>query len=395
MKNPAQYDFACSGLRTSAPVAASAPVSIPIATVSPPWQDDTIVAAPAGAVASSPSRPVPAMADRASALTRLDTGDARLAAVIARVRRVLAHDIAILITGETGTGKELLARAIHHDSPGRTGAFVAVNCSAIPEALIEAELFGHEEGAFTGARRRGHAGKIRQAGGGTLFLDEIGDMPPGLQARLLRVLQQREVVPLGGTRAVAVDLRVVCATNRDLRRLVASGEFRQDLYYRLNGLLVRLPPLRERSDIAVLVQRLLIEESSGLQRDRGGARHAGDRDDATVPALTPQAMTLLLAHRWPGNLRQLASLLRTAIVMAGASRPIGVEHLADDFLEDAVELAGGAQEADPPAAPVDPDMDSARAALIRQALRRHGGNVSAAARALGISRNTVYRHRLA
>jgi transcriptional regulator with PAS, ATPase and Fis domain len=189
-------------------------------------------------------------------LASLDTGDPQVAAVIAKVRKVIGKDIPILITGETGTGKELLAQAIHNDSPRRDGPFVAVNCASIPETLIESELFGYEEGAFTGARRKGALGKLVQANGGTLFLDEIGDMPYPLQVRLLRVLQERIVNPLGSAKSIPVDISVVCATHRSLREMIAQNLFREDLYYRLNGLVVKLPPLRERTDLAVVIEKI-------------------------------------------------------------------------------------------------------------------------------------------
>ncbi|MGA7812157.1 sigma-54-dependent Fis family transcriptional regulator, partial [Caballeronia sp.] len=198
-----------------------------------------------------------------SRLSYLDTGDPQVASVIAKVRKVIGKDIPILITGETGTGKELLAQAIHNDSPRRTGSFVAVNCASIPETLIESELFGYEEGAFTGGRRKGAVGKLLQADGGTLFLDEIGDMPYPLQMRLLRVLQERLVNPLGSTKSIPVDIAIVCATHRDLREMIAQNRFREDLYYRLNGLVVKLPPLRERTDFASVIQKMLQCESLG------------------------------------------------------------------------------------------------------------------------------------
>ncbi len=209
------------------------------------------------AAPAPPSRPQLAEPAPGKALRALDSGDARVAQVVARIERVLGRAVPILIMGETGTGKDLLAQAIHHDSPRAQGPFVAVNCASIPESLIESELFGYEEGAFTGARKKGAVGRIAQASGGTLFLDEIGDMPLALQARLLRVLEERKVTPLGGARAIPVDIELVCATRRNLRQRIADGLFREDLYYRLNGLVVKLPALRERIDLEVLVSRLL------------------------------------------------------------------------------------------------------------------------------------------
>lgn len=313
--------------------------------------------------------------DCPSRLRDLDTGDPKLAQVLDKVAKVSGRGVPILITGETGTGKELLARAVHADSPRAHAPFVAVNCAAIPETLIESELFGYEEGAFTGARRKGASGRIQQAHGGTLFLDEIGDMPLPLQARLLRVLQERVVLPLGGGKAVPVDLQLVCATNQDLRQRMAAGLFREDLYYRLNGLLVKLPPLRERTDLATLTHRLLLAETG----------QAGCR-------VSPEVMELFRRHRWPGNLRQLASLLRTAAIMAGDGANIRLHHLPDDFLEDlgeADEISTGVGRAGMGAA--DTRLGDVAKAAILQALVASEGNVSAAARALGISRTTIYR----
>ena len=198
-----------------------------------------------------------ALPGASNGLAQLRTGDAQMSSVVGKLRRVIDRDIPILILGETGTGKELLARAIPVDSVRNKQAFVAVNCASIPETLIEAELFGYEEGAFTGARRKGAVGKLVQANGGTLFLDEIGDMPLALQAHLLRVLQERQVTPLGSSKSVPVDVSIIGATQRHLRELIDHKVFREDLFYRLNGLAVRLPPLRERSDLLALVRRIL------------------------------------------------------------------------------------------------------------------------------------------
>jgi len=318
------------------------------------------------------AKPAP---DRSSRLRQLDTGDPALARALDRVNKVLGRDVPILIAGETGTGKELLARAVHADSPRASAPFVAVNCAAIPEALIESELFGYEEGAFTGARRKGATGRIQQAHGGTLFLDEIGDMPMPLQARLLRVLQERVVTPLGAGRSVPVDLQLVCATNQDLRRRIAAGLFREDLYYRLNGLVVKLPPLRERSDLETLTRQLLAAEvTDGSYR------------------IADEVMRLFRRHRWPGNLRQLASVLRTAAIMAGAEPEIGLEHLPDDFIDD-LDTADG-ELPDPTVSPANATgikLGEVEKAAMLQALAANDGNVAATARALGISRNTMYR----
>jgi transcriptional regulator of acetoin/glycerol metabolism len=311
-------------------------------------------------------------------LARLSTGDVQMDAVVTKVRRVLGRDIPVLIQGETGTGKELLARAIHDEGPRSEQAFVAVNCAAIPDGLIESELFGYEDGAFTGARRKGYAGRIMQADGGTLFLDEIGDMPLALQARLLRVLQERTVVPLGSGRASPVDLSIICATHRKLRDLVAEGMFRADLYYRLNGLTVMLPPLRERSDLRALVKRILDSEPS-IPRDL--------RIDDDVIALFE-------SHPWPGNMRQLANLLRTAGVMAADDGVIDRSHLPDDFIDElcGASTADTARRDTTSLAGQNPcDLDSLTLRAIRESLSRNDGNVAATARELGISRTTLYR----
>jgi transcriptional regulator of acetoin/glycerol metabolism len=313
-----------------------------------------------------------------SALERLRTGDPQVEATVDKARKVLGRDVTILIQGETGTGKELLAKAIHVDGPRRGRPFVAVNCAAIPEGLIESELFGYEEGAFTGAKRRGYQGRILQANGGTLFLDEIGDMPLALQARLLRVLQERVVTPLGSVKSHPVDVAIICATHRKLRDLVARGQFRGDLYYRLNGLTVYLPSLRERTDLDILVTQLLQESA----RDGRAAKI-----DAEVAALFRR-------HPWPGNVRQLANLLRTASIMADGMCSIRREHLPDDFFDDLDEAVRPAQTTAAQCAPAEPppaDLDALTLQAVRAALKRHEGNVAAAARELGISRTTLYR----
>ncbi len=245
--------------------------------------------------------------------------DARMGEAVNRARKVMQAGIPLLIEGESGTGKEWLARALHEHGPRRSRPFVAVNCAAIPDALIESELFGYEEGAFTGARRRGSPGRIRDADGGTLFLDEIGDMPINLQARLLRVLQDRAVTPLGSSRSYPVDINVVCATHRRLRYLVSAGLFREDLYYRLNGFTVGLPALRDRADLEHLVNALLATE-------------APDRPEVRVSA---EAMALFTRHPWPGNIRQLRNVLRTGLALMEDDGVLGVSCLAEDFLEEA------------------------------------------------------------
>ncbi|CAB3750478.1 sigma-54-dependent Fis family transcriptional regulator [Paraburkholderia solisilvae] len=326
----------------------------------------------------------------------LDTGDAKMAAVLRRVEKIGERDIPLLVLGKTGTGKEWLARAFHHESPRRAAPFVAVNCASLPETLIEAELFGYEDGAFTGARKRGSVGKILQADGGTLFLDEIGDMPLAQQVRLMRVLQERSIVPLGGTRAIPVDVRIICATHRNLREMIDAGTFREDLYYRINGLVVTLPALCERTDLATLVQSML---------------DARRREDSRTPArVSADVLALFAQCRWPGNLRQLSNVLRTASIMADGADAIGIEHLPEDFLDEHAAARSKADEE--PSVDIDDKhafrtqhgspfratprplqrMTEWQAALIEQTLARHGGNISAASRELGLARNTVYRY---
>ncbi|MEY4753364.1 MAG: hypothetical protein RJA44_1039 [Pseudomonadota bacterium] len=326
---------------------------------------------PAAALTTSPR---PAVAQ--DALAALDTGDPALASALARVRRVLDKPIALLLQGESGVGKEVFARAVHASGPRRDGPLVAVNCAALPESLIEAELFGYRPGAFTGASRDGAPGRIREAHGGTLFLDEIGDMPLAMQGRLLRVLQERQVVPLGGGKPVPVDFTLICATHRRLRAEMEAGRFREDLYYRLNGLTLQLPPLRERQDLGALIERLLAEIAP-----------------SQPPGLQPELAQALRRYRWPGNLRQLANALRTACaLLADGETQIDWCHLPDDLADDLSQSAA-APAAAAMAADEDRDvnLDQLSAEAIRRAVERSQGNMSEAARRLGISRNTLYR----
>lgn len=263
--------------------------------------------------------------------------------------------IPVLLLGETGTGKEVFARALH-DAWKAEAPFVAINCSAIPESLIEAELFGYSDGTFTGARKGGAKGRIEEADGGTLLLDEIGDMPAALQTRLLRVLQERRVTRLGSSESVPLDVRIVSATHCDLPELIKARSFREDLYYRLNGVQVRLPALRERQDLSLVIETLL--------RRYGGCH------------LHPASLQLLRTQRWPGNIRQLEQALRLASALAGEGQEILPEHLPDISPSD-----------QPPASP----LKAAEQRTIQETLQANRGNLSATAQELGISRTTLYK----
>ena len=314
-------------------------------------------------------------------LDTLNTGDVRLQAAIERARRILGRDIPILIQGESGAGKEMFAKAFHNSGPRADAPFVALNCASIPETLIESELFGYQGGAFTGARKEGAPGKILQAHGGTLVLDEIGDMPLNLQARLLRVLQERCVTPLGSTRAIQVDISLVCATHRKLREEVARGSFREDLYYRLNGMSVTLPSLRERTDIRSMVAKL-------------AAAEAGPRE--TPVRFSEGAMQAIEAYAWPGNIRQLFNAIRVAIALLDEGETLITEtHLPEELFEAPIGLAPAAsvKAAHDPwaAAPLDGNLEEMGRQVALRTLEAAGGNISAAARQLGISRNTLYR----
>ncbi|MGX1175281.1 sigma-54-dependent Fis family transcriptional regulator [Pseudomonas sp. R151218B TE3479] len=289
--------------------------------------------------------------------------DPRLADSLRLAVRVKDRNLPVLIQGETGSGKEVFARQLHQASQRRDRPFVALNCAAIPESLIESELFGYVAGAFTGASAKGMQGLLQQADGGTLFLDEIGDMPLALQTRLLRVLAEGEVAPLGASRRKAVDIQVICATHRDLETLVAAGEFREDLYFRLGGARFQLPPLRERSDRLALINRILAEESALC----GG----------TVQ-LSGAALECLLGYPWPGNVRQLRHVLRYACAVCEAS-VVQLSHLPESL-----------HRADAAVHGPEPSASPERQALL-DALVRHRWKPTAAARALGISRATLYR----
>lgn len=308
------------------------------------------------------------------------------------IARVVATDLTVLVTGESGTGKELVARAIHDLGRRRRAPFIALNMAAIPRELIEAELFGHERGAFTGAAQRS-AGKFEQAAGGTLFLDEIGDMPMEAQTRLLRVLQSGEFTSVGGARVIRADVRIVAATNKTLAAQVQSGQFREDLFYRLNVVPIALPPLRERRQDIPLLARHFLDQAA--------------RDGLPRKSLTAEALALLEGHDWPGNVRELENLMRRVAV------------LGRDAVIEAGELRGALGEAaGRPAALPDTDLDEAVRAWVRRIAReepaaldngtlydrlisdverplieamldRHANNQLRAAKAMGLNRNTL------
>lgn len=314
------------------------------------------------------------------ALDCLAADDPAMRRTLAMAKKLRNQPINLLITGETGTGKERLAQALHQSSVRSEGRFVALNCSAIPEALIESELFGYHGGAFTGGRQKGREGLVQQADGGTLFLDEIGDMPLHLQTRLLRVLAEQEVQPLGADRAVPVRLRVVAATHQDLPARIAEGLFREDLYYRLNGAALWLPPLRERTDQEYVIDCVYAELT---------------RDQSDAPRLRGDAVSALLAYPWPGNIRELINALAFALATA-----TGHEIKASDLPQPAASphrphpsVRGDlkARSALAGALPSATRATEAEAETLARVLRAHRWNVSAAARALGVSRPTIYR----
>jgi two-component system NtrC family response regulator len=284
--------------------------------------------------------------------------------VFAKIRKVAATDVSVLIVGESGTGKELAARAIHRGSTRGDGPFAAINCGAIPETLLESELFGHEKGAFTGAHIQ-RMGRIELAQGGTLFLDEIGELSPQLQVKLLRFLQEQRIERVGGREEISVDARVIAATNADLNQAMREGRFREDLYYRLGVVVISLPPLRERDgDIQLLASALL-------------QRYAAEYDKK-ISGFTPQALRAIERHRWPGNVRELENRIRRAVIMGDVPKLSASDLELSSPHEKYVGL--GLKEA----------REVLERELIQRALVSSGGNVSRAAEELGISRPTLY-----
>jgi two-component system response regulator PilR (NtrC family) len=300
-------------------------------------------------------------------------------AVLDLVGRIAAMRTTVLITGESGTGKERIARAIHDQSERKTKPFLVVNCGALPEALIESELFGHEKGAFTGATAKS-AGIFRDADGGTVLLDEIGELPTSLQVKLLRVLQERMVRAVGATQEVGVDVRVLAATNRNVEADVAAGRLRQDLYYRLNVIRIELPPLRERKeDIPVLTERFLRRFAREMGKD--------------VLGLSPDAMRTLERHSFPGNVRELENLVERAVALAG-SRMIGLGDLPREVSGTAASATPELLSLPPEGCNLDDVLGEAERRLLLSALERTGGLRTAAAKLLGITFRSL-RYRLA
>jgi transcriptional regulator with PAS, ATPase and Fis domain len=289
-----------------------------------------------------------------------------------RARKVATTETTVLLGGESGTGKEVLAHAIHHTSGRADGPFVAINCAALPDALIESELFGHERGAFTGADRL-KRGRFELAVGGTLLLDEVGELTPPVQAKLLRVLQERQFERVGGTLTLEADLRLIAATNRDLERAVAEGRFREDLYYRLAVFPIRLPALRERADDVLLLAEHFLRE-------------LGARLGQAGPGFDDTARDVLLRHRWPGNIRELQNAIERALIVSSGG-PITADDLGIVVQRDvpAGAVASHAPVAEPPRSLADLERQA-----ITEALARAGGNKSRAARALGVSRMQLY-----
>ncbi|QGM21379.1 GAF domain-containing protein [Spiribacter sp. 2438] len=307
----------------------------------------------------------PRAADVDDPFPALHAGDPGFVDLMWRARQVFNRGIPLVLEGETGTGKEWVARRLHDCSERGAGPMISVNCAAIPDSLAEAELFGYRPGAFTGASREGAAGHVQRADGGTLFLDEIGDMPLSIQSRLLRVLQERAVVPIGGTDPIPVNFSLVSATHQNLAQRVEQGAFRADLYYRICGFRVTLPALRNRADLEGLISRMLAVEDPSAR-------------------IAPAARDCLLRYPWPGNLRELQNALRTALALAKPGWPIEILDLPEPIRASDMAVAGEPSEATG-------GLREAEERCMRDAVEAHGGNYAAAARALGISRSTLYR----
>ena len=300
----------------------------------------------------------------ATVLGAIVTGAPEMLKVAKTIERVATADVSVMLLGASGTGKELLARAVHEKS-GRKGEFIAINCAAIPENLLEAELFGYERGAFTGAVKS-NVGKIELAQGGTLFLDEVGDIPLSLQVKLLRFLQERVIERIGGRQPIAVDTRIVCATHQDLEAMIADGRFREDLYYRLAEIVVKIPSLAERSGDAVLLARHFVNRFS---REL----------NPSVQSLSPDATAAIDCYAWPGNVRELENRIKRAVIMADGKSVTAAD----------LDLNRGADDEQQPIN-LRVARETADRKAIRQAMSRTDNNISGAAKLLGISRPTLY-----
>jgi two-component system, NtrC family, response regulator len=300
----------------------------------------------------------------ASPLPGLIAASPEMLKVCRMVEKVAPADVTTMLLGESGTGKEVVARAIHNLSNRRDYRFVAINCAAIPENLLESELFGYEKGAFTGAAKQTR-GKIEYADGGTLFLDEVGDLPMALQAKLLRFLQERVIERVGGREEIPVDVRVVCATHQDLQALIAENAFREDLFYRISEMTITIPPLRERSGDAHLLARVFLER---FAREQG----------RPVKGFTPEALNAIEAHTWPGNVRELENRIKRAVVMADGGQVSGED----------MELSSEGY--DPLMLNLRQVRDDAEGKALRRTLQIVDGNISRAAELLGVSRPTLY-----
>jgi transcriptional regulator of acetoin/glycerol metabolism len=356
--------------RISSPRNTSRPGGATISSERRPGAPPAVATRPPSAIEAREARSVTTLT-----LENLAGNDSHMSGVLRKASRIANSTLPVLIQGPTGSGKECLARALHGASPRASRPFIAVNCAALPETLIESELFGYGPGAFTGAKKEGRKGKIVQSSGGTLFLDEIGDMPLLLQTRLLRVLEEQEVIPLGAETGVPVDLRVICASNRDLRDMIASGGFREDLYYRLNGITLQLPRLAARSDKDLLIRRILAEQ-------------AGSDHDNAIDA---EALQCLTRYTWPGNIRELRNVIRSAFAICDDN----IIRLAD--LPAELRNSGGAELCAGPGATPTPDeppsnpLARAEREALLQVIRANHGNLCTTAKQLGMSRNALYR----
>jgi transcriptional regulator of acetoin/glycerol metabolism len=328
-------------------------------------------------VSPNPSPPVLTLEDLAGE-------DPQMLRNVRSAHRIVDSGVSVLIQGATGSGKEAFAHAMHLASRRASQPFVAVNCAAIPETLIESELFGYKPGAFTGARKEGMKGKILQSSGGTLFLDEIGDMPLSLQTRLLRVLEEQEIVPLGSEVPIKVELHVIAASHRNLREMISRGEFREDLYYRLNGITLELPRLSDRADRERVIHRALSVETC----------------NGRPAAIEMEALQRLVAYPWPGNIRELRNVIRTALAISEGG-VVRVIDLPREIREPPPMVMGAAPvtpapgipapaEAEPLETCANPLQAAERAALLK-VIEKCRGNMTHAAEHLGVSRNTLYR----